>query len=118
MERIKAATIFSRSDPDRRLFVLMIVVIAAITVESQIGYVADFIPEQLSSNAGIFAFISIAVICMITQHFILQHVKQSNKQTRQRVPHLDILHTGVSIAHYFLACIIDVVILQILLTQQ
>ena len=96
----------------------MIVVIAAITVESQIGYVADFIPEQLSSNAGIFAFISIAVICMITQHFILQHVKQSNKQTRQRVPHLDILHTGVSIAQYFLACIIAVVILQILLTQQ
>jgi hypothetical protein len=118
LQRVKTATVFSRSDPDRRLFVLMIVVIVAITIESQFGYVADFIPEQLSSSAGIFTFISIAVICMIAQHFILQHVKQSNKQTRQKVPHLSLLHMGVSIAQYFLAVVIAIVILQILLTQQ
>lgn len=55
---------------------------------------------------------------MIAQHFILQHAKQSNKQTRQKVPHLSILHIGVSIAQYFLAGVIAIVILQILLTQQ
>ncbi|MGH9976300.1 MAG: hypothetical protein ACRD8Z_10760 [Nitrososphaeraceae archaeon] len=118
MQRLKTVTDFSKSGPDRRLFIIMIVVIAAITIESQIGYIADFVPEQLSSNAGIFTFISIAVICMISQHFILQYVKQSNKQTSQRVPHLNILHIGVSIAQYFLAGVIAVVILQILLTQQ
>ena len=96
----------------------MVVVIASITLESQIGYIADFIPEQLSSNAGIFGFISIAVIFAVSQYFILQHVKQSNKQTGQRVPHLNILHIGVSIAQYFLAGVIAVVILQILLIQQ
>jgi hypothetical protein len=110
--------VFSRSDPDRRLFVIMIIVVVAITIESQLGYVADFIPKQLSSSAGIFTFISIAVICVITQHFILQHAKQSNKQTRQKVPHLGILHISVSIAQYFLAGVIAIVILQILLTQQ
>ena len=118
LQRIKTATVFSRSNPDRRLFVLMVVVIASITLESQIGYIADFIPEQLSSNAGIFGFISIAVIFAVSQYFILQHVKQSNKQTGQRVPHLNILHIGVSIAQYFLAGVIAVVILQILLIQQ
>lgn len=96
----------------------MVVVIAAIMIDSQIGYVADFIPEQLSSNAGIFAFILIAVIFMITQYLILRHVKQSKKQTRQRVPHLNILHIGVSIAQYLLAVVIAIVILQILLIQQ
>jgi hypothetical protein len=96
----------------------MVVVIAAIMVDSQIGYVADFIPEQLSSNAGIFAFILIAVIFMITQYLILQHVRQSNKQTRQRVPHLNTLHIGVSSAQYFLVGVIAIVILQILLIQQ
>jgi hypothetical protein len=110
--------VFSRSNPDRQLFVLMVVVIASITLESQIGYIADFIPEQLSSNAGIFGFISLAVIFAVSQYFILQYVKQSNKQTSQRVPHLNILHIGVSVAQYFLAGVIAVVILQILLTQQ
>jgi hypothetical protein len=60
----------------------MIVVIAAITVDSQIGYDADFIPEQLSSNAGIFAFILIAVIFAITQYLLLDYVKTSNSEIR------------------------------------
>jgi hypothetical protein len=118
LQRIKTATVFSRSDPDRRFFVIMVVVSAAITVESQIGYIADFIPEQLSSNTGIFTFILITVIFMITQYLILDYVKQSNNHTRQRAPHLNILHTGVSVAQYLLAGVIAVVILQILLTQQ
>jgi hypothetical protein len=110
--------VFLKSDPDRRLFALMVAVIAAITVDSQIGYVADFIPEQLSSNTGVFTFISIAVIFAITQYLILDYVKQSNRQTKQKVPHLDKLHTGMSVAQYLLAGVVAVIILQILLTQQ
>jgi len=115
---MKTAAMFSRLDPNKRFFALMVVVIVAITVDSQIGYVADFIPERLSSNVGVFTFIVIAVVFAITQYLILAHIKKSNKETTQRVPHLSKLHTGVSVAQYSLAVVIAVVILLILLTQQ
>jgi hypothetical protein len=97
---------------------LMLVVVIAITADSQIGYIADFIPEQLSSSSGVFVFILIAVIFVVTQYFILDYVKQLNKETRQRVPHLSRLHTGISVAQYLLALVVAIVILQILFIQQ
>lgn len=118
MHRIKTATIFSKFSPDKRLIVLMLVVTVTITIDSEIGYVADFIPEQVSSNTGIFVFILIAVIFAITQYFILDYVKQLNRETRQRVPHLTRLHTGISVAQYLLAVVVAIVILQILFIQQ
>ena len=96
----------------------MLVVTVTITIDSEIGYVADFIPEQVSSNTGIFVFILIAVIFAITQYFILDYVKQLNRETRQRVPHLTRLHTGISVAQYLLAVVVAIVILQILFIQQ
>ena len=96
----------------------MLVAIVVITIDSQIGYVADFIPEQLSSNVGVFTFVVIAVIFVITQYLILDYVKKSNKEARKRVRHISKLHTGVTVAQYFLASVVVIVILQILLTQQ
>jgi len=79
MRGMKTSTIFSGSDIGKRLFALMLIVIIAITVDSQIGYIADFIPQQLSSNGGIAIFVALAVVFMITQHLILDYVNQSNK---------------------------------------
>jgi hypothetical protein len=118
LHRINTMTIFSKFGPDERLFMLMLVVTVTITIDSQIGYIADFIPEQLSSNIGIFVFILIAAIFVVTQYYILDYVKQLNKETRQRVPHLSRLHTIISIAQYSPAGVIAVVILQILFMQQ
>jgi hypothetical protein len=116
--QMKTADIFSRFDQDKRLFALMVVVIVAISMDSQIGYIADFIPERLSSNIGVFTFIVIAVVFAITQYLILAYIKKSNKETAQRIPHLNKLHTSVSVAQYLLVGVIAVVIVQILLTQQ
>jgi hypothetical protein len=118
LHRTITATIFSKVGPEKRLFMLMLVVTIIITVDSEIGYIADFIPEQLSSIGGVFVFILIAVIFVLTQYLILDYVRQLNKETRQRVPHLSRLHTGVSVAQYLLAGVIAVVILQILFIRQ
>ena len=118
MRRKNTAPLFLRLDGSKRLFMLMLVTIIVITIDSEIGYVADFIPEQISSRGGVFAFIVIAAIFAITQYFILDYVKQSNKETRERVSKLLTLHTGVSVVQYILAAVIALVILQILLTQQ
>jgi hypothetical protein len=121
MRQIKPATMFSlvsRFDSKKRFLTLMLVVILTIMVDSTIGRVADFIPEQLSSSDGIAAFIAIAVIFAITQYFILAYVKQSNQDTRARILHLNTVHIIVSIAQYVLAGLLVFVILQMLIVQQ
>ncbi len=115
---MKIETIFARFDTSKQLFALMLIVTVAITVDSQIGVIADFIPQQISSRTGVSAFIIIAVIIAVTQYFILEYVKQSNKEIGEWVPRLRILHTGVSVAQYILVVVIAIVISQILLIQQ
>ena len=96
----------------------MVVVITAVTVDSQIGYIADFIPEQVSSNGGVATFIVIAIIFAVTQYFILGYVKQTDKENRARVLHLGITHSIVSVAQLILVGILAFVILQIIILQQ
>lgn len=98
----------------------MIVVITTITIDSQIGYIADFIPEQVSSDAGVATFILMAVIFAVTQYFILGYVKQTNKENRSgaRALHLGLTHSIVSIAQIVLVGILAFVIVQIIILQQ
>jgi hypothetical protein len=102
----------------KQLLILMIVAVITIAIDSEIGFVADFIQSQLSSSWGIAVFIGVASIFAIGQHFVLAYVKQINKETRARALHLGLIHSVVSIAQYILAAILAIVILQILATQQ
>jgi len=109
---------YVKLDSDKKLFALMLTVIVTLTVESQIGYVADFIPEQLSSGMGITVFIVIAAVFVVTQYIILGYVRQLNKETKDRISHLQLLQIGVSIGQYILLAVIALVILQILLIHE
>jgi hypothetical protein len=113
------ASLVSRFE-SRKLLILMIVVITTITIDSQIGYIADFIPEQVSSDAGVTTFILMAVIFAVTQYFILGYVKQTNKENGSgaRVLHLGLTHSIVSIAQSVLVGILGFVIVQIIILQQ
>ena len=113
------ASLVSRFE-SRKLLILMVVVITAITIDSQIGYIADFIPEKVSSDAGVAAFILMAVIFAVTQYFILGYVKQTSKDNspRAKALHLGITHSIVSIAQFVLVAILAFVIVQIIILQQ
>ena len=102
----------------RKLLVVMIIIAFTLTVESQIGMVADFIPEQLGSSTGIAAFICIWVIFSITQIYILEFVKQNNKNSKARTRFLNSIHKIVTAAQFLLAGIIALVIFQIFSIQQ
>ncbi|HEY6405529.1 MAG TPA: hypothetical protein VIX38_05585 [Nitrososphaeraceae archaeon] len=101
-----------------KLLILMVVATITIMVDSQIGYIADFIPEQISSIVGVAGFIAIAIIFAITQYFILDYVKQSNKENRARALHLGTTNTIVSLAQYTLVGILALVVLQIVIAQR
>jgi hypothetical protein len=110
-------SLISRFD-SKKLLVLMVIVIITLMVDSEIGYIADFIPEQVSSGLGVALFTAIAIIFTVTQYFILGYVKQSNKGNSARVLHLNLTHSIVSVAQFVLAGILAFVILQIIIAQQ
>jgi hypothetical protein len=103
---------------DKKLLILMSVVVITLLVDSQIGYIADFIPESLVTNEGIALFIGIAVIFAIGGILILEYVKAKSKESRARALYLHIAHIGVTISQYVLIAILAFVIAQILATAQ
>ena len=110
--------IFSVSKFDgRKLLVVMTVFAITLTVESQFGYIADFIPEQLASQQGMALFIIIWAIFTITQYYILALVRFNNRQSRTRTNFLSRVHNLVTVVQYLLAGLIAFVIIQILLYQ-
>ena len=110
-------SLISRFD-SKKLLILMVVVIITILIDSEIGIVADFIPEQLSSSTGLAAFIGIAIVFAVTQYFILSYIKQSNKETQARALNLDLTYSIISIAQFVLVGILAFIILQIIIAQQ
>jgi hypothetical protein len=103
---------------NRKFLILMIIVIITVMIDSEIGIVADFIPEQISSIWGIGVFLGIAIIFVVSQYFILSYLKQINKENKTRVRHLGITYTIVSIVQCVLAGILAFIIMQILTGQQ
>jgi len=102
----------------RKLLVIMAILAIVLTVESQIGTIADFIPEQLDSSQGIAAFIGIWAIVTVTQYYVLAFVKHNNKESRARTGSVNSIHSFVTIAQFLLTGIIALVILQIFIAQE
>jgi hypothetical protein len=102
----------------KKLLVVMTVLAVVLTVESSIGYIADFIPEQLASSEGIATFIGIFAVSVVTQYYILAFVNYNNKSHNVRARFLYTTQKIVTVIQYLLAGIILLVILQILISQQ
>jgi hypothetical protein len=66
MSRANLSILSFSSFDGKKLLVMMSIVVVTLTVDSQIGYIADFIPEQLASSVGIAAFIAIWTIFAVT----------------------------------------------------
>ena len=109
---------FGRTFDDRKLLVLFGIVVSTILIDSEVGVVSDFIPEIISSNAGILLFIGSAIIFAITGFFILSHIRQIGIKGGAKILSLGKSHTLVTVVHCTLIGIITFVILQILFTSQ
>jgi hypothetical protein len=119
MDKAKAENVLSRSRlGGKKLLLLMSIVVITFFVDSQIGYIADFIPDRLATNEGLALFIGIAVVFAVASVLILEYVKAISKESRARALYLHITHMGVTVAQYVLIAIIAFVITQIIITAQ
>jgi hypothetical protein len=102
----------------KKLLVLVSIMVVAMMVDSEIGFVADFVAEMISSPAGIALFICIAVIFAVLQYSILRYVKKLSNESTTKALHLSLTHTAVIIVQYVLVAIIAFVIVQMLILSQ
>jgi hypothetical protein len=107
----------SRID-EKKLLVIVSIMVIAMMIDSEIGFVADFLAEMISSPTGIALFICIAVIFAVLQYFILGYVKKLSNESTTKALHLSVTHTAVIIAQYVLVAMIAFVIVQILVLSQ
>lgn len=107
----------SRID-EKKLLVIVSIMVIAMMIDSEIGFVADFVAEMISSPTGIALFICIAVIFAVLQYFILGYVKKLSNESTTKALHLGVTHTAVIIAQYVLVAMIAFVIVQILVLSQ
>ena len=103
---------------NRTFMILIVVLTAAVVVDSQVGIVADFIADSLVTASGIALFVGIAAIFILTQHFILGYIRQNNRQQKARALHLSITDIGVRVAQYVLAGIFVTIIIEMFVTSQ
>jgi hypothetical protein len=119
MDKANAESVLSRSRlGGKKLLLLMSIVVITFLIDSQIGYISDFIPDRLVTNEGLALFIAIAVVFAVASVLILEYVKAKSKESRARALYLHITHIGVTVAQYVLIAIVAFVIAQILISAQ
>ena len=90
----------------------MSILVVTFLVESQIGYIADFIPGWLVSNEGMTLFIGSVVVFAVGGILLLRYL--NNIVQNRRAP----IHIGVTVAYYVQIAIVAFIVAQILVTQQ
>ena len=80
MSRRSISTLSVSSFEGKKLLFIMSIVVVTLTVDSQIGIIADFIPEQLASNVGIFLFIGVWTIFAVTQYISYLMSRKATKR--------------------------------------
>jgi hypothetical protein len=118
MSSIRPSQLFASTFDNKKLFIIMVVLSVTLFVDTEIGGISDMIPKQISSGAGIAAFVGIWVVFVVTQYYILAYVKKSNKESRVKARYLNLMHGVVTIAQYVLAGVIALVILQMFIKHE
>src|SRR5438067_4201674 len=118
MSSIKPSQLFASAFDNKKLFIIMVVLSVTLSVDTEIAVISDMIPKQISSGAGIAAFVGIWVVFVVTQYYILAYVKKSNKESRLKARYLNLMHGIVTNAQFVLAGIIGLVILQMFIAYE
>lgn len=95
-------------------FTILLVVI--LTIDAIISNIADFIVDQLVSFFGIVLFMSIVVITIVGQLFILNHVKSVASGILSKSKYISKLHLGVYLIQWFQIALMLFITGEIILT--
>ena len=108
----------SQGNKNLKIFIVVSLLACAITVDSLIGAVPDFLQDRIVSGSGITLFILIAASYVMGQYFILKFIKDATIEIRSKSHILNATHRIVAVVQYTLVTIFLFVIFEILITKQ
>ena len=92
--------------------------VISILIDSQIGYIADFIPEYLSSTAGVMLFVSLIVFLVLSSFFMIYYVKRIEDLAVAKYIHFKLIYYFVLAAQSLITLMLIFTVLQILIFQE
>ncbi len=98
--------------------IIIVVMVVSILVDSQLGIIADFIPEYLSSPTGLALFVSLTVFSILTSLFLINNVKRINSMTVGKYAHFKLIYYLVFTGQCLIALMLIFTVLQILIFQE
>jgi hypothetical protein len=99
---------------NKKIFVVLSIVIAALIVDTSIGKISGLIGREWAPSTQIVLFILIAVTYVAGQYFVLGFVKQKGNQIINKVSFVSKVHRLAILLQYTLIAIVVFVILQII----
>ena len=98
----------------RALFLIIFAsAVFLLSVDSIIGYVSDFLVEQITSNLGISLFVVISAVFIIASFVIFQLIKGTTSEVSSNSTKLRILYSAVMTTQLLLIAAIVALIIQI-----
>jgi hypothetical protein len=99
---------------DKKLFVVVFILMVALVVENSFSQVADVVREQIVSFWGVVLFVSMSVVYAFGQFFILEIVKAKNRDVTGSTSTKENVTT---IIQYILTSLIVFIVLEILFSS-
>jgi hypothetical protein len=98
--------------------IVFVAMVISVLVDSQIGIIADFIPEYLSSPFGVSLFVGLTTFSILSSFFMINYIKHINSLTAGKYAHFKLLYYLVFIAQCLIASILTIVVLQVLVFKE
>jgi len=64
-----------------KALIIIAAMIISVLIDSQIGIIADFIPDYISSLLGILLYVGLTIFLILSSFYIIYHVKNIEKLT-------------------------------------
>jgi hypothetical protein len=103
---------------DRKLFIVLCVVVFFFGIETVLNQVSDFLIPQLTSFWGICLFMIVAGVYGVGSYFMLTFVNRHTKQIRSKNKFVRIVHLGVIITQLVLSALLVYVIVAVTIFSQ
>ena len=99
-------------------FAIFGIAVFLLSVDSIIGYVSDFLIEEITSNFGISLFVLISAVFIIASFVIFQLIKCTTSEVRNNSKELRVLHGAAFTTQLLLIAAVTALLIQIVFLSE
>ena len=99
-------------------FAIFGIAVFLLSVDSIIGYVSDFLVEEITSNFGISLFVLISAVFIIASFVIFQLIKSTTSEVRNNSKELRVLHGAAFATQLLLIAAVIALLIQIVFLSE